>query len=73
MLGTLLREFRKEKRVPIDEVAAACGVSEVAIFTYESGTRMPQAKTIIKLANVYGVPVSCLMDALEYDEEKKQA
>ena len=56
-----LRDLRAQKGASQDEVAEACDMSRVALARYETGTRIPRAEYVSRLADFYGVTVDYLM------------
>lgn len=56
-----LRELRSAKGVNQDTAAEACDMSRVALARYETGTRIPRAENVARLADYYGVTVDYLL------------
>lgn len=52
-----LKYYRLKKNMKIKDLAAACGVTPMAISNYENGKRKPNMETINKLAEALGVYV----------------
>ncbi len=55
--------LREQKGCSAKEVAAAVGVKEKAILSYESGKEIPSPKTIGKIAEFYGFSLDELFEA----------
>lgn len=60
-----LKKIRLERGMTQSDVAAAVGLSDEAICTYEIGTREPNLETLRKLATV----LNCTIDELIGNEE----
>lgn len=58
-----LRELREQSRKSRAEVAAALGVSYMALANYESGYRRIGLEQILVLANLYEVPAEEIIQA----------
>lgn len=56
-----LRKTRKERNLTMKEVGIAIGVGESTISQYETGKRQPDQKTLLKLADYFGVTVDYLL------------
>lgn len=56
-----LKTLRESQRLTQDELAEKAGISRVVLNYYERGTRSPQLKMIVLLANALGVPVVKLL------------
>lgn len=54
-LSSLIKTYRKNKKMTQKELAAKAGLSEVAIRKYEKGDRTPSNGTLILLASVLGI------------------
>lgn len=54
-IAQTLRELRDKKGVSQDIVSEACGMTRVTLARYETGTRIPKAENITRLAAYYGV------------------
>lgn len=73
-IGDRLRNLRVQKGVNQDQAAEACGMSRIALARYETGTRVPRAEMVSRLADYYGVSVDYILgrdDASEPAEQKK--
>lgn len=52
---------RKARKIKLDEFAEFTGYSVKAIITWENGTREPNLKTLIKIADFFGVSLDYLL------------
>lgn len=50
-----LRYFREQKKMSRKQVCAALNITPSAISYWESGTRRPDADTLLKLCELYGI------------------
>ncbi|MDO4939986.1 MAG: XRE family transcriptional regulator [Lachnospiraceae bacterium] len=57
MFSKNLKYYRLKQNMSKKDLAAACGITSMAITNYESGIRTPDMQTINKLASVLGVHV----------------
>lgn len=57
-MGAAIRAARKEKRLTLQEVGEAIGVTPQAVSNYEKGEREPRDEIKLRLANFYQLPVS---------------
>jgi A/G-specific adenine glycosylase len=57
VVGTKLRNMRKEKRIGLAKLAQLAKVSKLTIIRIESGKTSPRPETIAKLAAALGAPV----------------
>lgn len=55
------REARLNAGLSVREVMAATGVSDAAVYQWETGVTAPRAAMLVKLANLYGVTVDDLL------------
>lgn len=60
-MKTRLRELRKSHGQKQKQLADLLGVSQMQISRYERGKQEPDIKTLIKLANYYGVTIDYLV------------
>lgn len=67
--GELIRATRIERCLTQKELGNLCGMADSAIRRYESGRGNPTQKTLQRIANALGVPVSSLIDALNSSYE----
>ncbi|HHY70810.1 MAG TPA: helix-turn-helix transcriptional regulator [Thermoanaerobacterales bacterium] len=57
----ILKNLREQRQLSREELAKAIDVSYWTIAKYESGTRMPDIPTLIKLSNVLDVTTDYLL------------
>lgn len=62
MLQNVLKLLRKQANLSQVEVAQALNMSQVAVSSYERGTREPDLATLRRIADLYGVSVDYLLD-----------
>ena len=48
-IGERIAEFRRKRRLSLEELAEKLGVSRQAVWYWESGRRLPRATTLAKL------------------------
>lgn len=63
-----LRELRKARRVPQNELAESVGVGLRAYRHYETGDREPKMATLIALADYFGVTLDYLVGRTDEEE-----
>lgn len=51
----ILKQLRKSKKITQKELADNIGISEISIRSYESGRRLPNSETLVKLENYFNV------------------
>jgi len=55
ILSKNIRFFRQEKQLTTKELSLKSGMSETAIYQYQSGLRLPSINVLYKIANALGV------------------
>ena len=55
-----LEEIKKERRMTNKEIGALCGVSEAAVRSWISGSKVPAADRVVALADALGVSLDYL-------------
>lgn len=58
-----LREMRLKAGLQVKDVMKALGVSDAAIYYWETGANKPSADNLIKLANLYHCSIDDLIRA----------
>lgn len=58
MIGDTIRSLRDERGMTQEQLAAAVGVSPVAVQYYESNTWRPGMPVLVKMANHFGVLIT---------------
>lgn len=66
------REARKRAGLTIEAAADKLNVSRVALWMWETGRGNPTISNLVKMAEVYGVPVSAL-DVVDATQGRKEA
>lgn len=61
MFGENLKTLRKNKSITQEELAARLNVVRQTVSKWEKGQSVPDAEMLVKLAEVFGVPVSQLL------------
>ncbi len=56
-----LKQYRKEFGLTQEQAAEMLGVSRQAVANWERGETLPDIENVIKLADIYGVTVDCLV------------
>ena len=59
-LHLVLKELRDKKGLSQEEIAKMINVSQRAYSFYETGDREPKIDTLIKLADIYGLPLDII-------------
>lgn len=57
-----LKELRAKKNLSQTQIAMRLHISRAAYSNYEAGIRFPDARTLCKLADIYGVSVDYLLN-----------
>lgn len=60
-LKLILKQLREEKGLSQKEVAAELGLTRPAYANYEQGIREPSNQILVKLSNLFEVPVGYLL------------
>lgn len=61
ILGTRIRELRRERGISQPQLAAAIGVSKGVISFWENGVNEPKASYIVALCKFFGVSSDYLL------------
>ena len=64
----ILKQLRKSNKLTQKELAENIGVSEITIRSYESGRRLPNSETLVKLENYFNVSGAYLRGEKEEKE-----
>ncbi len=67
-LGKTLAELRKNAKMTQSELGEKLNISAQAISKWENGTSEPDLTTIRKIAAIYGVPASSIVDGTDIDK-----
>ena len=68
-IGTRIMELRCKSDLTQAELANLSGASQRAISAYEQGERLPNVKTIGKLAKAFGLTFNEFIDGVKFGEE----
>ncbi len=68
--GPRIRQLRMNRRLTLDNVAAALGVSKPTVWAWEQGKSRPQESRIAPLAEVLGVTPADLLASRGGDQER---
>lgn len=60
-VGKRIRQYRLEKNMTQVMLAEKSGLSEAAIYSYETGKRLPALEPLIQLSNALDVPTDSLL------------
>ena len=61
---TRIKEYRKENRVKIIDMARSTGLTRKAIYEIENGYTLPRYQSLIKLADYFGLSVADYIKAV---------
>ncbi len=73
-LGSTIRKYRKDKKLPLRTVAASLGIDQAILSKIERGQRRPTREQVVKLAAYFKIEendllVAWLSDKLVYEVE----
>lgn len=69
MLSSRLKELRKKNGITQVDFAKAFNISTGTIGNWETGAREPDAQTLLKIANYFGVTVDYLLGETDTPEK----
>jgi transcriptional regulator with XRE-family HTH domain len=72
MIGERLRKLRKAKGMTQEQVAAYLNAAKSTVSQYENNVNEPDLKTLVKLADLFGVTVDYLFGREPADRDKKE-
>lgn len=61
-IGMKIKELRNKKNITVTQIADALKVSEQAIYKYEANKAEPSLSSLMKLAEIFGISVTSLLD-----------
>lgn len=70
--GIMMKEYRKRKKLSLDDLAAMVGSSKQVLSRYERGERTPKISAAQKIADALDVPLELLL-GYEYHEDPDSA
>ncbi len=65
-----LKELRKRNNLSQQEIANKLGINNVTYYGYEKGRSEPSIKTLIQLADIYGVSLDYLCDHISQTRQE---
>lgn len=68
-MGPRIKSLRKGAGLTQEEFASLCGISSMSVKNYESGRREVPLETIRRIAHLFGIPLSNLVDQNTAEEE----
>ena len=63
-----IRQLRKQRGLSAKQLGAIIGVSESAIYQYETGKRQPCIDIIVKICDYFGITVDYLVNGKEWND-----
>lgn len=73
-LTNYLRMYRKRRNLSQEDVAKLTGIgTRTAVSKHEAGTRLPDIRTALAYARLYGVSVEKLFSGVSRDVEREVA
>jgi transcriptional regulator with XRE-family HTH domain len=67
-IGARIREERENRALTIAQLATALGIAPSAVWTIETGRRLPRLSTLAKMAAYFDIPVAELVALRRQDE-----
>lgn len=67
MKSNKFRQLRKASGLTLEDVAAAIGVSKMAVSKWETGDSLPAAGKLVQLAKLYRTTVDELLEGNDDD------
>lgn len=61
LFGRRLQQLRERRRISRRVLAELCGLSQNAVGRYERGERSPSTRTVVLLADFFGVTTDWLL------------
>lgn len=61
-VGERIRFYRKQQKMTLESIAVKMNKSKATISKYESGSIVMDIETLYEFADVFGVPIHCLME-----------
>ena len=69
MIGSFLKELRKEKGITQEQFGEQMGVSGRTVSRWETGSNMPDLDVLILISEFYGVELREILDGERKDEQ----
>ena len=73
MIGERIRLLRKKKNMTQEQVAVYLNAAKSTVSQYENDVNEPDLKTVMKLADLFGVTVDYMLGRVEPPKEKTEA
>lgn len=75
MIGSFLKELRKENNMTQEQLGERIGVTNKTISRWETGNYMPPVESLILLSDIYGISINEILAGkrVEMDELKQVA
>ena len=70
MIGNIIKELRKERRITQAYLASKLGVNQSTIAGIEIGRREPSRELLVDIANYFNVSVDYLLGVKEDDKDE---
>ena len=67
-LGARLRTLREQAELDVTSLASRCGMKQPYLSRVEAGRTLPGVRTLAKLAIVLDVPLTALLEDVEYKD-----
>ena len=68
-LGSVVREYRKKRKLTLKKVAAKAGISEGFLSQVENNVNSPSVETLMKICDAIGVNASDILNKIEKQEK----
>lgn len=75
MIGSFLKELRKENNMTQEQLGERIGVTNKTVSRWETGNYMPPVESLILLSDIYGISINEILAGkrVEMDELKEVA
>lgn len=75
MIGSFLKELRKENNMTQEQLGERIGVTNKTVSRWETGNYMPPVESLILLSDIYGISINEILAGkrVEMDELKQVA
>lgn len=72
ILGSILKEYRQQNNLSLQNVGDKIGMSKQMIFHYECGRSPLTVSQLIKLCNIYGIDYATVLKQVQIQMGKSQ-
>jgi len=71
-MQNIIKLLRAQQNMTQEELAKMIGISRPALSDIENGKVMPSGKTVIRLANIFGIPAEKIFfeETVMHEEQK---